>query len=182
MRRTSLPEWHSIPLRFIDAATLIDDEFEEAGPRMALRRSVVSLHSFAFAMQTIGTTALLPSSLHRIVGVMGHRRPYLFERNLSRWPDGRHYLVDRGYAPFTGIACDIPTLERLGAVAWNDSPHCQLAFTESCVVIADDLLMSQPSCDGLRALAGIVQAIAEHFDAVLRRPLKPSSTGVEKNE
>ena len=52
------------------------------------------LRHYAPAVQYTGTE--IPQRLR--LGVLSLlNRPYAFERKLSRWPDGKFYLVDRGY-------------------------------------------------------------------------------------
>lgn len=99
--------------------------------------------------------------LFRLLG----RRPYLFERNTSRWPDGRYRLVDRGYEPFGGFEMTLDELELLGATAWHATKWRQLGFTDRCVALTDDAFAKARDADGLRLLAALLRRIVRHVTA-----------------
>jgi hypothetical protein len=92
-------------------------------------------------------------------------RPYLFERNLRRWPDGKFHLLDRRYQPWSGheIAHTADDLRDVGLDAWQRSSAVQVDFLESCWPLVDDVLQNFPSSKWrrhLRTLAGMLDNLA----------------------
>ena len=87
-------------------------------------------------------------SLDRSVGLRLNSdwRMYGFERNLTRWPDGRFYLLDRGYGLWRGhrISFTRAELDEIGCDAWAQS-SIRLAFTDRFAPLEADCFRDHPS-------------------------------------
>lgn len=94
-------------------------------------------------------------SMLRLVGDM----PYVFERNLSRWPDGLWHLVDRGYEDY-GVRLSLEQLERCGVVRWDKSRWCSVAFSGDCYALIDDGFDHIATPKALGELGRVLQEVA----------------------
>lgn len=104
----------------------------------------------------------VPSQAYaHILPLMGERRPYIFERNTSRWPDGLYHLVDRGYHPYGNIAFSLDQLRELGVVAWGESEFSDVGFADGCAPLMDDLFDRKATQEGLMRLARLLVAIVK---------------------
>jgi len=90
-------------------------------------------------------------------------RMYGFERNFKRWPDGRFYLLNRGYQHWRGhqIGFSPTALSALGCDEW-DRRVIVLAHDQDFLPLETDCFHRSPRRH-LGRYAALVKRIAEHF-------------------
>jgi len=94
--------------------------------------------------------------------LVGERTPYVLEKSLPRWPDGRLYLCDRGYDVFKGVALSDDQVQRLGLAAWNDA-HGQHDGKGSFTVVGDSLRYTRDATK-LKQMARLLASLAIEAD------------------
>lgn len=129
-----------------------------------LHRPAAAVDLCAIHLHTVATKfpqRLMADALR----LMTDRRPYVFERNLQRWPDGRFWLVNRSYEHWCRlhISFSVDELEDLGMSRWINSRGVSVGFMEQAMPLADDMLWNRPSRWKLENLAGLMQAIYRHM-------------------
>jgi hypothetical protein len=124
-----------------------------------LRRSVDELVRWAEALRTL---AYAPGSVGRPMLRLLGVRPYVFECNAQRWPDGLFHLVGRGYQEFTGVIFNEEQLARTGVTAWDRSRWCRVKMAHAQTLM-DDVFMNIATKKAMHQLGGILYEIAREF-------------------
>jgi len=126
----------------------------------ATRESKIELVRWSRALLLLSHAPLAVA--RPMVALLGRRRPYVFERNLQRWPDGRWYLVDRGYEEFEGVVFDEERLRSIGVHDWTRTRWQRVAFADGCLPLIDDSFAhgSIATKAGLRELAHLLDKVA----------------------
>ena len=148
------------PLRLVHISALGD-------PRI---RAVRDLDAYAGRLQRVVRD--LPAKHHALaLDLMSDWRMYCFERNTSRWPDGRYYLLDRGYSLWRGhrVAFTDDELELLGVREW-DRRVIRVATAAGICPLQAECFHHRPR-QHLADFTGLVARIAEYLDR--RRSLEP---------
>lgn len=84
------------------------------------KSAAMDLDKYEARLKSICTN--VPKSKHGIALTwVSDWRMYCFERNVKRWPDGKYYLLNRGYQFWRGhrIACTRSELTALGLDEWD---------------------------------------------------------------
>jgi len=104
---------------------------------------------------------------HRIaLGLIRSDRIYCFERNTQRWPDGRWYMLNRGYQFWRGfrIAFTRDELVALGVERWAASSAIRTAYSDGMLPMAAECFQYNPR-RWVRAYAQLVEGIALAHEA-----------------
>jgi hypothetical protein len=94
--------------------------------------------------------------------LIGERTPYVLEKSLPRWPDGRHYLCDRGYDVYKGVAFSDDQVKSLGLTAWNEA-YGQHDGKGSFTVVGDSLRYTR-DVTRLKQMARLLASLAIEAD------------------
>lgn len=97
-----------------------------------------------------------------VMELIGERTPYVLERSLPRWPDGRHYLCDRGYDVYKGVAFSDDQVKSLGLAAWNEA-YGQHDGRGSFTVVGDSLRYTR-DVTRLKQMARLLASLAVEAD------------------
>ena len=98
--------------------------------------SIEELSRWASAMSLF---EMMPLNVSRpMLRLMG-RRPYMFERNTGRWPDGQFHLVDRGYEEYHGIVLNYEQLRSADVLRWQKSQWRQVGADDDAHILIDDV-------------------------------------------
>lgn len=124
-------------------------------------RGVDELRRWATALGVLSSAS--GPTLRAMLGLLG-QRPYVFEKNVSRWSDGLFHLVDRGYQEIGEVALTEEQVVATGLKRWNDSRWCRLAFVPGCYAVMDDLFVLRAKHSGARALAGVLWEIVRELE------------------
>jgi hypothetical protein len=146
-------------------------------PLMKLDKASKDLHRAATVYQLI---AKLPVDSRHIAMANCVKRPYMFERNKQRWPDGLFHLVDRDYQPWMHhtIAYTAEQLEFASVGEWQRSNAIQTALSDNYfLIVDDDMQYANPRAPNLFRLATVLENIAvfvdDAFDAMQSDLHKP---------
>jgi hypothetical protein len=96
-------------------------------------------------------------------------RIYGFERNRSRWPDNRFYMLDRGYGHWRGhkVSFTAEQLEAFGLRDWDRRAVAEAHDADMFPLQADSFHYNPRR--RLPELAAVVSRISAHLDQVLER-------------
>ena len=131
---------------------------ESAGYFSARSMAERELRRWASALSILSAA---PGSVARPMLSLLGPRPYLFERNPRRWPDGLFHLVERGYEPFGLPGLSEEQLRAAGVVAWTKTRWQRLAFADGMYPLTDDAFMNAATPLGLRRLSQLLYAVLE---------------------
>lgn len=150
-----------VPRHIEDFEELYDPDFWFSADQLGggLSRSVGDLETWARRLELLADSTD-QEAWSRMIGLMGERKPYMFERNTSRWPDGRFYLVDRGYTPFKHVAFKEEELKQFGFEEWARSKYCWSGVDDGYFVMDDQFGRNADSV-GLKWLARMLMAVAK---------------------
>ena len=136
------------------------DKWEESS-----RRGVDTLLTHARALDRI--VKRFPTNLHEsALMLIWPDRIYCFEQNPRRWPDGRWYMLDRGYDFWRGyrISFTREELVELGVEKWVKSRAIVAGFDDDMLPMASDCFQYNPR-RWLSAYAKLVGRIALAHEA-----------------
>lgn len=155
------PPWPRVPQRAEDFDELEDPDFWFSADELGggLSRSVGNLQTWARRLDLLADSTD-PSAYNQMISLMGERKPYMFERNEARWPDGKFHLVDRGYTPFKHVAFTEDELRQLGFQEWAKSKYCW-SGVDGGYFVMDDQLGRNADPVGLKWLARLLMAVAK---------------------
>jgi len=128
-----------------------------------LTRAVRDLDAYAGRLQRVARD--LPTAHHALaLDLLSDWRMYCCERNLSRWPEGGYYLLDRSYSPWRHhhIAFTADELKQLGANEW-DRRVIRVASAPTIVPLQADCFHHTPRRH-LARFSEMVVRIAEYLD------------------
>lgn len=118
-----------------------------------------------YAGQLSDIVQKLPARYHRFALQLLHESQiYCFEQNKTRWPDGRFYMLDRGYEHWRGykISFTAAELDALGLDEWRRK-STRIAFGKDIYPMeADDFLRPRARLR-LPHYAEVVDRIAERM-------------------
>lgn len=124
----------------------------------ALSRSIGDLSAWARRLELLADSTD-PAAYGQMISLMGERKPYMFERNPARWPDGKFHLVDRGYVEFKHVAFTQEELVQHGFGRWAESKYCWSGVDDGYFVM-DDQFGRNADPVGLKWLARLLMAMA----------------------
>lgn len=129
--------------------------------REALRvyRAVKDISAWAIRLDVMADNGT-DDGFRALLGAVGMPRPYVFEKNRGRWPDGRLWLVDRSYDEFDGFAFSDQELAELGFESWMHSGYCAPGEVGALYPVLDDEFIMQPQYEGMKRLARLLLPLA----------------------
>lgn len=104
------------------------------------------------------------------LSLIGGNQPYVFVRDVSRWPDQLYRLCNRGYDAFDGLAIAADELKAIGVFAWESQVGTH-GGDDMFSVINDDVMASHDAVL-LKKAARLLVAIASAFDKKLYGGMK----------
>ena len=135
-------------------------------------REAMAADALDAAADHIAAVATLPSGHRRTgLGLIDNYRPYCFEKNNDRWPDGRWHLLDRNYDHWIDhcISFTRDELVVLGLERWECSRGVVAGCGKHGFMLADDCLWYSPTRWKLLHLAGAMQRLAEAVDQMTEK-------------
>lgn len=140
-------------------------------------RAALDLRAYA---DRLAAVAAMPPSQHArglfLLNGFGARL-YCFERNLTRWPDGKFYLLDREYQPWkhNKIGFTLEELKALGVIDWYRSTG--IAYTEDTWPLQADDFPRSRSRFRVPQYSALVARIADQVEAAARRVIEEHAQG-----